>query len=586
MGKDNFAKIPNGCNGIEDRMSVVWTNGVKKGLLSPSDFVRATSTQAAQIFNMYPRKGVIQAGADADVVVWDGDRQRTVSRHTHHHGVDFNIFEGLTLDGVAEVTISNGVVKWEADSYTNADIERHRGSGRLVTREPFGYAFERIPRLDEARDFKHIKVDRSGSGNGTARPASEKAPSTPTTAAPAATASAPAPRAAATPAVAPAAIAAAHVPKAAAAAAVIAEPHTFAPKLVSTQFDSIENALFNHVGDKNVRDEMLRIMYGSSAEAMQPRASGRGADADSRAEAIARDHQFTLGGVYELLSQQEEQSRPPRVVRVAALQNSIAAPTDAPVAVQKQAIMDKIERMITAAAYKGANVVCMQECWTSPFFMCTRERYPWVEFAEDPIHGESTQLIMALAKKHNMVILSPILEKDPVQGVLHNAVVFIDNHGKYLGLHRKNHIPRVGDFNESSYYMEGDTGHPVFDTEFGKIAANICYGRHHPLNWMAFGLNGAEIVFNPSATIGALSEPLWGLEARTAAVANSYFSVAINRVGTEVFPRAFTSGDGLPAHRDFGHFYGSSYIAGPNGQRTPGLSRTEDGVLLVCYAVL
>lgn len=97
--------------------------------------------------------------------------------------------------------------------------------------------------------------------------------------------------------------------------------------------------------------------------------------------------------------------------------------------------------------------------------------------------------------------------------------------------------------------MEGNTGHPVFETVFGKIAVNICYGRHHPLNWMAFGLNGAEIVFNPSATVGTLSEPMWGIEARNAAIANSYFVGAINRVGTEVFPNEFTSGDGKPAHK-------------------------------------
>jgi len=128
--------------------------------------------------------------------------------------------------------------------------------------------------------------------------------------------------------------------------------------------------------------------------------------------------------------------------------------------------------------------------------------------------------------------------------------------------------------------MEGDTGHPVFDTQFGKIAINICYGRHHPLNWMAFGLNGAEIVFNPSATVGSLSEPLWGIEARNAAIANHYFTVGINLVGSETFPNEFTSGDGKPAHKTFGHFYGSSYVAGPSGIRTPGLSRTRDGLLV------
>ena len=181
-----------------------------------------------------------------------------------------------------------------------------------------------------------------------------------------------------------------------------------------------------------------------------------------------------------------------------------------------------------------------------------------------------------------MVIISPILERDEDNGdIIWNTCVVISNSGKVIGKHRKNHIPRVGDFNESTYYYEGNTGHPVFETQFGKIAINICYGRHHPQNWMMFGLNGAEIVFNPSATIGALSEPLWGIEARNASVANSYFTVAINRVGTEIFPNEFSSADKQPAHKDFGPFYGSSYVAAPDGSRTPGLSRDQDGLLIV-----
>jgi predicted amidohydrolase len=80
--------------------------------------------------------------------------------------------------------------------------------------------------------------------------------------------------------------------------------------------------------------------------------------------------------------------------------------------------------------------------------------------------------------------------------------------------------------------MESTLGHPVFETKYGKIGINICYGRHHPQNWMMFGVNGAEVVFNPSATVGDLSEPLWGVEARNAAIANSYFTCGINRVGS------------------------------------------------------
>jgi dihydropyrimidinase len=94
IGQDNFAKIPNGVNGLEDRLSLVWTKGVKAGLLSENQFVEKTSSRAAQIFNMYPRKGIIRVGADADVVVWDPNFKKTITAANHHHKVDFNIFEG------------------------------------------------------------------------------------------------------------------------------------------------------------------------------------------------------------------------------------------------------------------------------------------------------------------------------------------------------------------------------------------------------------------------------------------------------------------------------------------------------------
>jgi len=215
-----------------------------------------------------------------------------------------------------------------------------------------------------------------------------------------------------------------------------------------------------------------------------------------------------------------------------------------------------------------------------PFAFATREKH-WLEFAEDAAEGPSFKLLSPIARKHNMVIVSPILERDMAHGrTIWNTAVVISNTGSVIGKHRKNHIPRVGDFNESTYYMEGNTGWPVFDTAFGKVAINICYGRHHPLNWMGFGLNGAEIVFNPSATVGALSEPMWSIEARNAAIANNYFVAGNNRIGTEAFPNEFTSGDKKPAKTDFGHFYGSSYIAAPDASRCEGLSRTRDGIVI------
>uniref|UniRef100_A0A8C1UE47 Ureidopropionase, beta n=1 Tax=Cyprinus carpio TaxID=7962 RepID=A0A8C1UE47_CYPCA len=235
-----------------------------------------------------------------------------------------------------------------------------------------------------------------------------------------------------------------------------------------------------------------------------------------------------------------EQLRPPRTVHVGLIQNKIVLPTDAPVLEQVR------ER--SHSAFNGQVV----------------------HFGSDrPIHTvhvhAKTNFIYLLAKKYNMVVVSPILERD-------------ESHGKS----RKNHIPSVGDFNESTYYMEGNTDHPVFQTQFGKIAVNICYGRHHPLSWLMYSIHGAEIIFNPSATDGLLCEPMWPIEARNAAIANHCFTCAINRVGTlcEYFKNEFTSGDGKKAHHDFGNFYGSSYVAAPDGSRSPGLSRTRDGLLM------
>ncbi|KAJ3678684.1 hypothetical protein LUZ60_002487 [Juncus effusus] len=293
---------------------------------------------------------------------------------------------------------------------------------------------------------------------------------------------------------------------------------------------------------------------------------------------LSSKHNFDLQGFS--FKADKEMTRQPRITRVGLIQNSISLPTTAHVSDQKRAIMDKLKPIIDSAGLSGVNILCLQEAWMMPFAFCTREKKIWCEFAEE-IEGETTQFLQGLSRKYNMVIISPILERDLSHGeTIWNTAVVIGNRGNIIGFHRKNHIPRVGDFNESTYYMEGNTGHPVFETEFGKIGINICYGRHHPLNWMAFGLNGADIVFNPSATVGELSEPMWPIEARNAAIANSYFTCSINRVGSETFPHPFTSGDSNPAHDTFGHFYGSSFISAPDSSCTPSLSRFRDGLLV------
>ncbi|KAF5444221.1 hypothetical protein F2P56_036710 [Juglans regia] len=300
-------------------------------------------------------------------------------------------------------------------------------------------------------------------------------------------------------------------------------------------------------------------------------------DLPDSAKALSSEHDFDLQAF--CFRADKELLRAPRVVRVGLIQNSIALPTTTHFQDQKRALFQKLKPIIEVAGASGVNILCLQEAWMMPFAFCTREKR-WCEFAE-PVGGESTQFLQDFALKYNMVIINPILERDVNHGeTIWNTAVIIGNHGNIIGKHRKNHIPRVGDFNESTYYMEGNTGHPVFETAYGKIGVNICYGRHHPLNWLGFGLNGAEIVFNPSATVGELSEPMWAIEARNAAIANSYFVGSINRVGTEIFPNPFTSGDGKPQHADFGHFYGSSHFSAPDASCTPSLSRNRDGLLI------
>ena len=133
MGLEDFRKIPNGTGGVEDRMAVLWHHGVRTGRLTPSEFVAATSTNAARIFNIYPKKGAIKPGADADIVIWDPDKSHTISAKTHHQNIDFNIYEGMTLTGQAAVTLSRGKVLWK-----DGKLTPEKGWGRYVNRPCFG----------------------------------------------------------------------------------------------------------------------------------------------------------------------------------------------------------------------------------------------------------------------------------------------------------------------------------------------------------------------------------------------------------------------------------------------------------------
>ena len=128
-GRGNFTLIPNGTGGIEDRMSVLWDQGVAAGRITPEEFVRITSANTAQIFGLYPRKGIIAAGSDADLAVWDPAGTRTISAKTHHQNVDANVFEGMTVTGVARHTVAGGLLAW-----TDGELRAVRGHGRYVAR--------------------------------------------------------------------------------------------------------------------------------------------------------------------------------------------------------------------------------------------------------------------------------------------------------------------------------------------------------------------------------------------------------------------------------------------------------------------
>lgn len=131
-GRGDFRKIPNGTGGIEDRMSVLWHHGVGTGRLTPSRFVALTSTNAARIFNCYPQKGSLQVGSDADIVVWDPKKTRTISAKTQHQKNDFNVFEGMTVTGNAAITMSRGKILWQNDQ-----LHAKQGWGQFVARKPF-----------------------------------------------------------------------------------------------------------------------------------------------------------------------------------------------------------------------------------------------------------------------------------------------------------------------------------------------------------------------------------------------------------------------------------------------------------------
>ncbi|HNN72573.1 MAG TPA: nitrilase-related carbon-nitrogen hydrolase, partial [Ferruginibacter sp.] len=228
------------------------------------------------------------------------------------------------------------------------------------------------------------------------------------------------------------------------------------------------------------------------------------------------------------------------------------------------AMVQKHIPYIEEAGKQGVQILCLQEIFNTPYF-CPGQDPKWYASAET-VPGPTTELMAQYAKKYNMVIIVPIYEKEQA-GVLYNTAAVIDADGTYLGKYRKNHIPHTSGFWEKFFFKPGNLGYPVFQTRYAKVGVYICYDRHFPDGARVLGLNGAEIVYNPSATVAGLSQYLWKLEQPAHAAANGYFMGCINRVGEE-------------KPWNLGKFYGSSYFVDPRGQIFAQASEDKDELLV------
>ena len=230
----------------------------------------------------------------------------------------------------------------------------------------------------------------------------------------------------------------------------------------------------------------------------------------------------------------------------------------------KGSMIEKHLRYIAEAAQGDAQVMCLQELFYGPYF-CQVQDTKHYSYAERIPDGPTTKLMQEQAKKHGMVLIVPMYEEE-APGVYYNTAAVIDADGKYLGKYRKTHIPHVNGFWGKFYFRPGNLGYPVFETAVGKVGVYICYDRHFPEGARALGLNGAELVFIPSATSRGLSMHLWKIEQTSHAIANGYWVGTINRVGKET---------------EFGpnDYYGTSYFADPRGQIVAQASDRDEQLL-------
>ncbi len=241
-----------------------------------------------------------------------------------------------------------------------------------------------------------------------------------------------------------------------------------------------------------------------------------------------------------------------------------------------KANLKKTLSLVEQAARKGAQIICTQELFRSQYF-CQAEDHAYFDLAE-PIPGPSTAAFQKLAKKHGVVIVASLFEKR-ASGLYHNTAVIIDTDGSLLGIYRKMHIPDDPLFYEKFYFTPGDTGFRAWETKFGKIGVLICWDQWYPEGARLTAMQGAEILFYPTAIgwhpkekaeYGVNQHGAWETIQRSHAVANGCYVAAINRIGLE----QPIGGDGL-------EFWGQSFVAGTSGQIIAKASVDKEEVMIV-----
>ncbi len=228
------------------------------------------------------------------------------------------------------------------------------------------------------------------------------------------------------------------------------------------------------------------------------------------------------------------------------------------------------------AARDGANIICTQELFRSQYF-CQSEDYPNFELAE-PVPGPTTEAFQAIAKKHGVVVIASLFEKRAA-GLYHNTAAIIDADGKLAGVYRKMHIPDDPLYYEKFYFAPGDTGFRAWDTKFGRIGVLVCWDQWYPEGARLTALQGAEILFYPTAIgwhpgekaeFGANQHGAWETIQRSHAVANGCYVAAVNRIGLE-----------RPAGGDGIEFWGQSFVAGTSGEILAKAGADREEVLIV-----